>query len=89
MALQKAHKEAIVKKHRQSDLDTGSCEVQVALLTGRIQDLTPHFKANKNDTHSQRGLVKMVNRRRKLLSYLKRTNSDRYAKLIQDLGLRK
>jgi len=89
MALLKSAKEAIVKKHRTSELDTGSCEVQVALLTGRIQDLTGHFKTNKNDTHSQRGLVKMVNRRRKLLAYLKRKNSDRYAKLIQDLGLRK
>jgi len=89
MALQKTAKEAIVKKYRTSELDTGSCEVQVALLTGRIQDLTGHFKANKNDVHSQRGLVKMVNRRRKLLAYLKRKNTDRYAKLIQDLGLRK
>ena len=89
MAMLKGTKEAIVKKHRTSELDTGSCEVQVALLTGRIQDLTGHFKSHKNDTHSQRGLVKMVNRRRKLLAYLKRKNSDRYAKLIQDLGLRK
>jgi small subunit ribosomal protein S15 len=63
--------------------------VQVALLTNRIQDLTGHFKVNKNDVHSQRGLVKMVNRRRKLLSYLKKSNNDRYVKLINDLGLRK
>jgi len=89
MALQKTDKEAIVKKFRTSELDTGSCEVQVALLTNRIQDLTGHFKTNKNDVHSQRGLVRMVNRRRKLLSYLKRTNNDRYVKLINDLGLRK
>jgi len=89
MALLKVDKEQIIKKHRTSELDTGSCEVQVALLTGRIQELTLHFKTHKNDTHSQRGLVKMVNRRRKLLSYLKKTSSDRYAKLIQDLGLRK
>lgn len=89
MAMLKADKETIVKKHRTSELDTGSCEVQVALLTHRIQDLTGHFKNHKNDVHSQRGLVKMVNRRRKLLSYLKRTSSDRYAKLIQELGLRK
>lgn len=89
MALEKVAKETIVKKFRTSELDTGSCEVQVALLTGRIQDLTGHFKANKNDVHSQRGLVRMVNRRRKLLSYLKRKNTDRYAKLIQELGLRK
>ncbi len=89
MALQKTDKEAIVKKYRTSELDTGSAEVQVALLTGRIQELTLHFKTHKNDVHSQRGLVKMVNRRRKLLSYLKKNDTDRYAKLIQDLGLRK
>jgi small subunit ribosomal protein S15 len=89
MALAKAGKEAIIKKFRTSDLDTGSSEVQVALLTGRIQELGGHFKDHKNDTHSQRGLVKMVNRRRKLLAYLKKTDSARYAKLIQELGLRK
>ena len=89
MALLKAGKEEIIKKFRITDLDTGSSEVQVALLTGRIQDLTQHFRDHKNDTHSQRGLVKMVNRRRKLLAYLKKTNSERYGKLIQELGLRK
>jgi len=89
MAMQKTAKEEIVKKFRTSDLDTGSSEVQVALLTGRIQELAGHFKAHKNDTHGQRGLVKMVNRRRKLLTYLKRSSPDRYAKLIQELGLRK
>lgn len=89
MALMKSDKEEIVKKHRRSELDTGSCEVQVALITGRIQELTTHFRDHKNDTHSQRGLVKLVNRRRKLLAYLKNTDSNRYAKLIQDLGLRK
>jgi small subunit ribosomal protein S15 len=89
MALLKEQKEAIVKKFRTKELDTGSCEVQVALLTGRIQDLTSHFKDHKHDVHSQRGLVKMVNRRRKLLSYLKRTDNDRYMKIINDLGLRK
>jgi small subunit ribosomal protein S15 len=89
MALQKTIKETIIKKHRTSELDTGSPEVQVALLTGRIQELSVHFKAHKKDVHGQRGLVKMVNRRRKLLSYLKKSDTDRYAKLIQDLGLRK
>lgn len=89
MALLKQDKEEIIKKYRLSELDTGSCEVQVALLTGRIQELTGHFKDHKNDVHSQRGLVKLVNRRRKLLAYLKKNSSDRYAKLIQDLGLRK
>ena len=89
MAMQKSVKEEIVKKYRLNDLDTGSSEVQVALLTGRIQELAGHFKTHKNDTHGQRGLVKMVNRRRKLLSYLKKSAPDRYAKIIQDLGLRK
>jgi small subunit ribosomal protein S15 len=89
MALMKNDKEEVIKKYRRSELDTGSCEVQVALLTTRIQELTGHFKDHKNDVHSQRGLVKMVNRRRKLLSYLKKTENDRYAKLIHDLGLRK
>ncbi len=89
MALLKADKEEVIKKFRKSELDTGSCEVQVALLTTHIQELTGHFKTHKNDVHSQRGLVKMVNRRRKLLLYLKRTANDRYAKLIHDLGLRK
>jgi len=63
--------------------------VQVALLTSRILDLTPHFKANKKDVHSQRGLIRMVNRRRNLLAYLKRTDSDRYLAVINTLGLRK
>lgn len=89
MALTKENKQEIVKKYRRSELDTGSCEVQISLLTGRIQDLTNHFKKNKKDNHGQRGLVKMVNRRRKLLDYLKRTESDRYLKIISDLGLRK
>ena len=89
MALLKTDKEAVVKKYRTSDLDTGSCEVQVALLTTRIQSLAGHFKEHKKDVHGQRGLVKMVNRRRKLLSYLKTTNNERYVKLIHDLGLRK
>jgi small subunit ribosomal protein S15 len=89
MALQKTDKEAVIKKHRRSELDTGSCEVQVALLTSRILDLTGHFKNNKNDVHSQRGLIKMVNRRRNLLQYLKRTDSDRYLAIINTLGLRK
>lgn len=89
MALQKEQKEAIVKKFRKSELDTGSCEVQVALITNRIQDLAKHFKDHKNDVHSQRGLVHLVNQRRQLLAYLKKTNNERYVKLIHDLGLRK
>ncbi len=89
MAMLKTDKEAVVKKFRTSELDTGSCEVQVALLTTRIQSLAGHFKEHKKDVHGQRGLVKMVNRRRKLLSYLKKTGNERYVKLIHDLGLRK
>lgn len=89
MAISKAKKELIVKTHRRSELDTGSCEVQVALLTGRIQELTEHFKRNKNDQHGQRGLVKMVNQRRNLLNYLKRMSPDRYSAIITKLELRK
>lgn len=89
MALLKSAKEEIVKKFRRSELDTGSVEVQVALLTNRIQGLSGHFKEHKKDVHSQRGLVHMVNARRQLLAYLKKTNNERYVKLIQDLGLRK
>lgn len=89
MALMKEEKEQVIKKYRKSELDTGSCEVQVALLTTRIQGLTQHFKDHKNDVHSQRGLVQMVNQRRQLLAYLKKTNNERYVKLINDLGLRK
>ncbi|MCC7404174.1 MAG: 30S ribosomal protein S15 [Bdellovibrionales bacterium] len=89
MAQTKSQREEIVKKFRQSELDTGSCHVQVALLTNRINDLTEHFKTNKNDVHSQRGLVKLVNRRRKLLDYLRRKRPAEYTKLVADLGLRK
>lgn len=89
MAQTKAQVETIIKSHRRSELDTGSCEVQVALLTNRIQDLTEHFKRNKNDVHSRRGLVMMVNRRRKLLDYLKGTSPERYTSLITKLELRK
>ena len=89
MALQKSQKDEIVKQFRQSELDTGSSHVQVALLTKRINELTEHFKINKKDVHSQRGLVKLVNRRRKLLDYLRRKRPADYTKLIADLGLRK
>lgn len=89
MAVSKSQRESIIKKFRRSELDTGSSEVQVALLTERIKHLTEHSKSFKNDKHSQRGLITMVNRRRSLLSYLKSTAPDRYAKLVTDLGLRK
>ena len=79
----------IIAKYKQSENDTGSPEVQVALLTARINDLQPHFKAHKADHHSRRGLIRMVNSRRSLLDYLKRKDADRYTKLIGELGLRR
>ncbi len=79
----------IVKSNARSANDTGSPEVQVALLTSRINELTPHFKTHKKDHHGRRGLLRMVSRRRKLLDYLKDRDYDRYAALIQKLGLRK
>lgn len=82
-------KSVIVKANARSANDTGSPEVQVALLTARINDLTPHFKANLKDHHGRRGLLKMVNRRKSLLAYLKNTNAERYTALIAKLGLRK
>ena len=88
MALTKLQKEEIVKSFRRSDLDTGSSEVQVALLTFRIKDLTEHFKTHQKDVHGRRGLIKLVNRRKKLLSYLKEQSVERYTQVVQALGLR-
>jgi small subunit ribosomal protein S15 len=79
----------IVQQHQRATGDTGSPEVQIALLTARINGLTGHFKAHVKDHHSRRGLLKMVSRRRKLLDYLKRKNNVRYHELIEQLGLRK
>lgn len=79
----------IVKKHQQSVTDTGSPEVQIALLTNRINGLSDHFKFHKKDHHSRQGLLRMVSSRRKLLDYLKRKDTGRYQTLITDLGLRK
>lgn len=89
MAILQEQKAQIIKHFQQKELDTGSSEVQIALLTYRIKDLTEHFKKNKKDHHGRLGLVKMVNKRRRLLTYLKRKNIDGYAKLIAELGLRK
>ena len=89
MAVTVAQKADIVKDFQRQEGDTGSPEVQVALLTARINDLTPHFKANTKDHHSRRGLLKMVSRRRRLLDYLKRTDAEAYRALITRLGLRK
>jgi len=82
-------KEDIVNKFKHHERDTGSTEVQVALLTDRINRLTEHMAANQHDYHSQRGLLKLVGQRRKLLAYLSKQDIDRYNKLISSLGLRK
>ena len=89
MALTKERKAELVKKFGKSENDTGSIQVQVALLTDQIVALTAHLKANKKDVASQRGLMKLVGQRRSLLAYLQRTNRDAYLKLIAELGLRK
>lgn len=89
MAINTADKAKIVSDYQRAAGDTGSPEVQVALLTARINDLTGHFKAHIKDHHSRRGLLQMVNHRRKLLDYLKRESVDRYRSLIERLGLRK
>jgi small subunit ribosomal protein S15 len=89
MAVTTAEKAKLVQSHQRKTGDTGSPEVQVALLTARINGLTDHFKANVKDHHSRRGLLKMVSKRRKMLDYLKRTDLDNYRKLIEQLGLRK
>ena len=89
MAIATAQKAQIVADYQRAQGDTGSPEVQVALLTARINDLTGHFKAHVKDHHSRRGLLKMVSQRRKLLEYLKGRDADRYRALIERLGLRK
>lgn len=89
MAITTAQKAQILKDYQRGATDTGSPEVQVALLTARINDLTGHFKTHAKDHHSRRGLLKMVSRRRRLLDYLKRENAEIYAQLIKRLGLRK
>lgn len=89
MAISKENKQAVIKKHRRNDLDTGSPEVQVALITNRINELTGHFKTHVKDVHSRRGLLKLVGQRRRLLEYLKRNDVNKYKMLIENLGLRK
>jgi small subunit ribosomal protein S15 len=88
MSLTSVQKAEIINQFKRADKDTGSPEVQVSIMTGRIKHLTGHFKEHKKDFHSRRGLQRLVNNRRKLLQYLKRTNNARYAVLIQSLGLR-
>lgn len=89
MALDAVEKAKIVADYARGEGDTGSPEVQVALLTFNINKLQGHFKANKQDHHSRRGLIRMVNQRRKLLDYLKKKDADRYVDLIGRLGLRR
>ena len=89
MAVTTGQKSKIVQDFQMAKGDTGSPEVQVALLTARINDLTEHFKAHVKDHHSRQGLLRMVSRRRKLLDYLMSSNAERYRKLIEHLGLRK
>jgi small subunit ribosomal protein S15 len=85
----RGHKLATVEAYRRSDNDTGSSEVQIALLTDRINQLSEHFKHHKKDHHSRRGLLTMVSQRRRLLDYLRRTGPERYQELIKRLGLRR
>jgi small subunit ribosomal protein S15 len=82
-------KEEIIREFRQHDHDTGSPEVQIALLTTRIRELNEHFKTHAKDHHGRRGLIKMVGRRRRLLDYLKKKDSSRYLETIERLGIRK
>ncbi len=89
MTVSAERKQEIIKDNAQTKGDTGSPEVQVAILTERIRNLTDHFKANHKDNHSRRGLLTMVNKRRSLLAYLKKIDVARYNALIQKLGLRK
>ena len=89
MSFEPEQKKEIIEKHKTHDSDTGSPEVQIALLTDRITYLTGHFKVHKKDHHSRQGLLKIVNQRRRLLTYLKRNDPTRYRKLIDELGIRK
>jgi len=89
MTITAERKEALIKEHARIDGDTGSPEVQVAILTERIRNLTEHFKGHKKDKHSRRGLLMMVNKRRSLLDYLRHKDGQRYLDLIAKLGLRK
>ena len=86
---QQVDKQAIIEKFKQKDGDTGSCEVQIALLTARIKYLTGHLRTHRKDFHSRRGMIAMISRRRKLLDYLKRHGLDRYKSIVTELGLRR
>lgn len=88
MSITAEKKAEIIKKYARHEGDTGSPEVQIAILTERINNLTEHIKKNKKDLHSRRGLIAMVNKRRKLLNYLKRVDVERYQKIVDELGIR-
>jgi small subunit ribosomal protein S15 len=89
MSITAERKQEVIKEHARAKDDTGSPEVQIAILTSRIQTLTDHFKSHAKDNHSRRGLLMMVNKRRSLLDYLRKEDSQRYTDLIAKLGLRK
>lgn len=89
MSITQERKTALIKEHARGNADTGSPEVQVAILTERITNLTEHFKSHKKDNHSRRGLLKMVSQRRRLLDYVKKKDEARYQDLIKKLGLRR
>lgn len=89
MTITAERRQEVIKDHARSEGDTGSTEVQVAILTERIRNLTEHFKGHAKDNHSRRGLLMMVNKRRSLLDYLRKSDGDRYLALIAKLGLRK
>jgi len=89
MSITAERKQEVIKEHAREEGDTGSPEVQIAILTSRIQTLTEHFKSHAKDNHSRRGLLMMVNKRRSLLDYLRKEDAQRYTDLIAKLGLRK
>ena len=89
MSITPQNRQPLIQQHARADGDTGSPEVQVAILTTRIQNLTEHFKTHAKDNHSRRGLLMLVNKRRSLLDYLKKKDAERYSALIAKLGLRK
>lgn len=89
MSITAENRQALIQEHARAEGDTGSPEVQIAILTTRIQNLTEHFKTHAKDNHSRRGLLMLVNKRRSLLDYLKKKDAERYSALIAKLGLRK
>ena len=89
MSITAQRKAEVIKTHARGEADTGSAEVQVAIMSERIANLTEHFKTHKKDNHSRRGLLKMVSQRRRLLDHLKSTDNDRYSAIIGTLGLRR